>query len=137
MAVVKPVSYFINNLHNTPSSSNEDKLSFLISQKYLTLISTTSNVKPHSYNCIFTFKPTLAYKNFGKENYNISLLSSTTNETLITFNILSISTCTQPKPNTNHYQISLVTHNNLILLFNTSTQQKHQHSLIALIKHFK
>ena len=27
------ISYFINNLHNTSSSSNEDKLSFLTSQK--------------------------------------------------------------------------------------------------------
>ena len=91
----KTISYFINNLHNTPSSSNEDKLSFLTSQKHLTLMSAAPYAKP-TYHNIFLFKPTLAYKNFGIENYNISLLSLTTNKTLFTFNILSISSCTHP-----------------------------------------
>ena len=105
------ISSFINNICNSDSSNNknnstfsDDKIDFLSLPRLFTLINKDN--KQHK-RFLFVFAKTIAYVNYGIENYEISFLSSNKREKIISFNILDIETCNKVKSSTNTFKIRL------------------------------
>ena len=122
------ISSFINNMCNSNSSSNnnnsvfsDDKIDFLSLPRLFTLINKDS--KQHR-RFLFVFAKTIAYVNYGIENYEISFLSSNKREKIISFNILDIENCNKVKSSTNTFKIRLKMGKGEFYIYTSNLQER-------------
>ena len=104
------ISSFIKNICNGDNGNKrncgygDDKIDFLSLPRLFTLINKDN--KQHR-RFLFVFAKTVAFVNYGIENYEISFLSSNKREKIIAFNILDVENCSKVKSSANTFKIRL------------------------------